>query len=449
MATLIGDSKATAFLHLVSLTILAATVVLQGLYIPQTAFTGLLTTTIVITATYFWVHRPQIPLQLYRWNILFGILLRAACIFILPWLSDDVFRFIWDGKLIHAGINPYVYRPDEWIKITTDSTSWAPLYHLLNSPQYYSAYPPVAQFTYFLTTWIPAGQSWLMASLGLKLILFFAELVNIFLLKALLKDDHKVSLYAIHPVIIIEGVGNLHYEILLVTFLLLFIKALKAQHFRWSGTWWALAIGAKLTPAMYLPIIYRFLPMKSRRPWIISTAIILAILMVPLLHPDILINFATSLDLYFRKFEFNAGLYYLVRQIGLWVSGYNLIQFIGPALSLITVIALIVFSLRQKSRDGRMLIQHLFWVHLIYLWCGTTIHPWYIIIPALWGMLAGWYFPLVWLFLSWLSYSHYHHGMYHERMGWVALEYVLLAIAIWVEWRVKKQGMYFSSESLL
>ena len=436
----------SAVLQLAGLLLISGTVFFQAWWVKQTDFPGILITTLVLMAGYFWVHRPQGSLTYYRWNILVGILLRVGCVFILPWLSDDVYRFIWDGRLIHTGTNPFLYTPEAWLN-ATEQPGWSSLYPLLNSPQYFSTYPPVAQFTFYLAAWAPAGSSWLVSALGLKLILFAAEIVNLILLKSLLKDDHKVSLYAIHPVIIMEGVGNLHYEVLLVTFLLLFVRTLKSFHFRWSGVWWALAVGTKLTPAMYLPIIYRFLPLKSRRSWLLTALILLGVMFTPMLHPDILSKFATSLDLYFRKFEFNAGFYYLVRQIGLWLSGYNLIQFIGPALGVVTILTILIFTTRQNPKDGRMLIQHLFWLHLTYLLCGTTVHPWYIIVPALWGLLAGWYFPLLWLFLAWLSYSHYHQGIFYERMGWVALEYGLLLLSIWTEWRVKKRGLFFAPES--
>lgn len=436
----------TAALHLTGLFLILGAIVFQACWVKQTDFTGIFITTLILLTGYLWVHRPQGDLSYYRWNILAGILLRVGAVFIFPWLSDDVYRFIWDGRLIHAGTNPFLITPEAWLK-ATDQPGWSSLYPLLNSPQYYSAYPPLAQFTFYLAAWAPPGSSWLMSALGLKLILFSAEIVNLLLLRSILKDDHKVSLYAIHPVIIVEGVGNLHYEVLIVTFLLLFVRALKSFHFRWSGAWWALAVGTKLTPAMYLPIIYRFLPHKSRRSWLLTGFILLGVMFTSLLHPEILVKFATSLDLYFRKFEFNAGLYYLLRQFGLWLSGYNLIQFIGPALGASTILVLLIFTTRQNPKDGRMFIQHLFWMHLAYLLCGTTVHPWYIIIPAFWGLLAGWYFPLLWLFLAWFSYSHYHQGAYHERLGWVALEYGLLLLSLWTEWRVKKRGLYFTPES--
>src|SRR4051812_23190448 len=44
---------------------------------------------------------------------LFAVLLRAVQFCAAPSLSDDVFRFLWDGRVQAAGINPYLYPPDD------------------------------------------------------------------------------------------------------------------------------------------------------------------------------------------------------------------------------------------------------------------------------------------------------------------------------------------------
>ena len=48
-------------------------------------------------------------------NPFFGISFRLVLFFAYPWLSEDFYRFIWDGFVIGENINPYEYTPSELI----------------------------------------------------------------------------------------------------------------------------------------------------------------------------------------------------------------------------------------------------------------------------------------------------------------------------------------------
>ena len=48
--------------------------------------------------------------------LFFGISFRLVLLFAYPWLSDDFYRFIWDGLVIGENINPYEYTPSELMK---------------------------------------------------------------------------------------------------------------------------------------------------------------------------------------------------------------------------------------------------------------------------------------------------------------------------------------------
>lgn len=84
--------------------------------------------------------------------ILLGAIVRLALLFTEPNLSDDYFRYIWDGILVEYGVNPYLYLPSELI--SNPEFSHVPLsqelYNGFNSQHYYSVYPPVNQFIFFL-----------------------------------------------------------------------------------------------------------------------------------------------------------------------------------------------------------------------------------------------------------------------------------------------------------
>jgi alpha-1,6-mannosyltransferase len=145
---------------------------------------------------------------------------------------------------------------------------------------------------------------------------------------------------------------------------------------------------------------------------------------------ELIQNFSSSIDLYFRNFEFNASVYYLAREIGFLVTGYNVIHYIGPGLSLITLALILGISL-LKSRLGWSVFQTVCAGLTVYFLLATTVHPWYIITLVGLAPLCGWKFPLLWSAVAVLSYFHYINGGFEENYLIIALEYVILLAGAW------------------
>ncbi|HET7288527.1 MAG TPA: hypothetical protein VFI71_13695, partial [Pyrinomonadaceae bacterium] len=82
--------------------------------------------------------------------IVFAVLFRVSILFAPPYLSDDIYRYIWDGRVQAAGINPYRYIPaaPELVQLRDDA-----IYPKINRRDYaHTIYPPVAQVVFLLTT---------------------------------------------------------------------------------------------------------------------------------------------------------------------------------------------------------------------------------------------------------------------------------------------------------
>jgi hypothetical protein len=86
----------------------------------------------------------------FKYLLIAGILFRILLLFSVPNLSDDVYRFIWDGRLGLNGINPYSQIPAEIIQGPHVRGVIKELYEHLNSPNYYTIYPPVMQGIFWL-----------------------------------------------------------------------------------------------------------------------------------------------------------------------------------------------------------------------------------------------------------------------------------------------------------
>ena len=90
-----------------------------------------------------------------RWYVGFGIALRVLLIFSIPNLSDDFYRFLWDGHLTVAGIHPFAHPPDYFIENQIFPKGITPeLFGKLNSPEYFTVYPPVCQAVFALAAWL-------------------------------------------------------------------------------------------------------------------------------------------------------------------------------------------------------------------------------------------------------------------------------------------------------
>ena len=94
----------------------------------------------------------------FRWSIAFRLIPLLA----FPALSDDFYRFVFDGRLVVAGLNPYLILPDNFIQSTDYQSiiSDSFIYENLNSKQYFTVYPPFNQFLFGLVAWFSGKNLW-------------------------------------------------------------------------------------------------------------------------------------------------------------------------------------------------------------------------------------------------------------------------------------------------
>lgn len=391
----------------------------------------------------------SIQSQNFRALIGLGIALRLLLVFAFPTLSDDVYRFIWDGQLINAGINPFAQLPAYYLEAGHEVPGLTQaLFNRLNSPDYYTIYPPVAQAVNTLAVYL-SPNSWYGASVVMKFFLLAAELGTLWLLLRLLAHfalpQVRLLLYWLNPLVLVEIMGNLHFEGAMVAFLLLGFWGLIRSRWAQAATGFALSIASKLLPLMLLPFLVKRL--WSRLFWRFSTVLglLLILLFLPLITSGFPANFGSSLDLYFRKFEFNASFYYLARAYGYWEIGWNQIARFGPLLAKLALISILIFALLEggfkrskwaSSASWKKLPEVWMWAFIIYLLCATTVHPWYLIVPLVLSVFTNWRFPLLWSALIMLTYATYLTDPYQEILWLVAIEYlVVAAFACWEWWQ--------------
>ncbi|WP_266204749.1 glycosyltransferase 87 family protein [Pontibacter kalidii] len=402
---------------------------------PRTSFAQLLLLYAVVFVAYLYVTNQRFSL---RHGMAAALLFRCIFLFATPALSDDYFRFVWDGRLLAAGVNPYLYLPEFLMQPEAPQVPGITqeLFAQLNSQSYYSVYPPVSQAVFWLAAQL-SPQSIQGSVVVMRLILLLAEAGSILLLWRLLRKmglpEKHVLLYALNPLVIIELVGNLHFEALMIFFLLLALYQLFYHRLVWSGFAFGLAIGTKLLPLMFLPFLLRKLGLRQ---FILYGSVVLITVMAqfaPLVNLQLLHNILQSLDLYLTRFEFNASIYYLLRWLGFRLMGYNTIAILGPLLSLATLVVILSMASVKKLGSVRRLAGYMAAALTVYLLLSTTVHPWYLTTLLALTVMSHFRFAITWSGLAILTYAAYRTPTYQEDTLLLALEYILVFMWLGVE----------------
>jgi alpha-1,6-mannosyltransferase len=186
-------------------------------------------------------------------------LLRFGALVAPVYLSDDVYRYIWDGRIQAAGINPYRYIPtDAQLAPLRDETIFPNINRNNYAP---TIYPPVAQMLFFTATrfgeTVPA----------IKIILVAVEAIGIGALLVILRTvgapRHNIMLYAWHPLPVWEIAGSGHIDGAVVAFVALALAALVSGWRGWSAAALAAATLVKFFPLVLMPALWR--PARSNR----------------------------------------------------------------------------------------------------------------------------------------------------------------------------------------
>jgi alpha-1,6-mannosyltransferase len=359
-----------------------------------------------------------------------AVLLRASLMFMTPNLTDDYFRYIWDGLLFAHGYNPYLILPSQFINSShavtgiTDS-----LYAGLNSPNYYTVYPPVCQFIFGLSAKL-AGGNILGNIIIIRLVILLAEFGAIVFLHRLASklavSPKVVAIYALNPLVIIELTGNLHLEAVMLLFLVLAIYLLVLRKQLYAAASFGLAVGVKLLPLIFLPLLIKRLGLVKSTIFYSVVIATLVVLFLPFYGVELIPNFFSSLRLYFQTFEFNASLYYLLRWIGYRLTGYNIIATLGTILAIVTFLTIITIAVREKTVTWLSLFQGMLMCLMAYFLFATIVHPWYITSLVLISLFTNYRYPILWSVVIILSYAAYRTIPYSENLWLVAIEYIVI-----------------------
>jgi len=431
----LGDS----FKKLILIFSFSCLLIWLGYFTPRQSFGQLISLySALYVVYYFFVKIYKNPSEV----IFLGVFFRLLLLFAVPALSDDFYRFVWDGRLLANGINPYTILPADFIK-TVDFKNTVEnnlIFGRLNSPNYYTVYPPLNQLIFATSATLSKG-SLFGNVIALRIFILLAEISLLFILMKNKYSD-KFNFYSFNPLIIIELTGNLHFEGVVMCFLVLafFVGVKERKSLVFSSFLFACAVCVKMLPLIFIPLIIKQLGWKKGIFYASMVGVFTALFFLPFLDRMLIEKLFSSVNLYFQKFEFNASIYYLVRAVGFKIFGYNIIGSAGKIMAFLTFSGVVFISWKSKNLFVGALA-----ILTLYFAMATTVHPWYVTNLLVIAILTRFRYPIIWSYTIFLSYKTYQTNLYQENLWLVTLEYLLVIGMMFYEFKQWRNLFYDKS----
>jgi hypothetical protein len=369
---------------------------------------------------YFYLSYDVLKYKNWLWLILFVNLIPFLA---TPSLSPDVYRFIWDGDIMLQGINPFSYAPIDLIQI--DSFQWANrLQEVYDSgitdlsKKHFSVYPTVNQLYFYISSSITNDIDSFFIVLRILMLLThvlgFVFIIRILDLLSIARA--KVLLVALNPLVIIECIGNFHFEGIMLSFLVVAFYFLIKKQWLKSAFFWAIAVNVKLTPLLLLPVTWKYLKFKWSLVYYGLTILFSGVILLIVVWPNLIHHFWQSVQLYFNNFEFNSSVFKVLSLLFSDQLAGNAIPIIGPILSMVSLAVILILALINPTSKAKGMFRFMLYAYVVYLLLATTVHPWYVIVPLVISLFTRYYFVVFWSYIVTVSYVFYDESINHNYL---------------------------------
>ena len=385
-----------------------------------------------------------------------------------PILSEDIFRYVWDGFNFASGTNPYCDAPS-----STALDHFSMTHNLdairgsIGHAQLPTIYPPLAQAVFAVSSFFSPS------TIPIRLLGLLAIMCSALLLFRLLKSsDINPSfalIFAFNPLVLVEVCVSGHVDIFGVMFVLGALRMAQVGRHSFSALMVACAVLTKLIPILILPIVLQ----RRWKQWGICLAVLSTVYLLFSLSECSPLG---SLSTFSGKWRHNAGtfgiLHWLFEQastniesfsstshiLARWLTGNSQIN--SPHLvamlstKLMCLGLILAFFLWLRRTDWTMEVK-VFSLFGFFFVVSPVVHPWYLmwvlpLLPYLWSLnrLAA-AAPLVWWSLSSLVAYNARielltHGQWHTPVELLWLEYggllCLCISSLWLWFRTRPRA---------
>jgi len=318
-----------------------------------------------------------------KWILVPAILFRFIILWNPPSLSEDFYRYLWDGRVQNAGFGPYDYPPqaNELASLRDEN------YASINHKEVKTPYPAAAEILFRCFSAISTRPILFKSCIALFDVLLLDVLRR--LLRAEKTNASWLLIYAWHPLSVLEFSGSGHMDIIGISLLFTAYGMLRKKSAVLAGIAFSGAVFVKYLPVIIFPWFWK----QGKWKFAISAFVVAAILMVQFYTPDLRM-FAGVLSFY-RKWWFNDSLFGILYKL---LGGAEPARLAGMCFALVAL----GFSIGAKLPFFRSALI-VFGTVILF---SPVVHPWYLcwILPFLifhpnkpWLFLSGWIVLAYWV----------------------------------------------------
>lgn len=354
-------------------------------------------------------------------------------------LSDDLYRYLWDGKVLSHGINPYAHNAFSYDLMSLRDANWSNI----QNKDAHSIYPPLAQLFFALAYGVRGDL------LGFKLMAVGFSLASVGLIMMILKelgvDIRRAVIYGWSPLVAMEFANSAHIDSMAIFWVLCSIYAWLNQRNVISAALMAFAVAGKVYPLLFAGL---FAPDWGKKGTLVFGVSLLG-MYIPFIATGVPVFGGMQ---YFIQYGYFNGSIFPILLSGLagvlGIFNALVVSKIGVLL-LFSGAGLFLFAKVFKDRtDKRMILKSSYWLTGLFLLISPTVHPWYLtwILPFLcFFPSAAWIYLSGAVVLARTVYIDFEASGLWKENGWIRLceylpFYALLVFESFKKRKLQAQG---------
>ncbi|RLV61153.1 DUF2029 domain-containing protein [Parashewanella curva] len=329
-----------------------------------------------------------------------AVIARVVLLDVTPYTSNDVDRYLFDGRIAYEGFDPY--------RISHDAPELKELRAQWQPPQehekYVTLYPPVALSLFALAA--SAGVEH--AQMAWSVILLISGLLTLYFSAKALQKQGKLKhlpLVALSPLLILETGVGLHLDTLSALSVIVAVYLWLQQRFVLTGIMIGIGMSTKILPMMLLlPFLFFLLGKKEFKTFaVLLASTILTVVSIYSLTIALGYHPVGSISVFFEKWRFASPLF---NSLDAFISGYPLIL---TLIAIATIICLLIGFVSLSSSHLASKDSKLAWCLqlslAVPLFLSPVLFPWYLmpLLPLL--ALRPNIYLIAWTLLMPLTYE--------------------------------------------
>ncbi|MGB3052621.1 MAG: hypothetical protein WBB42_16585 [Polyangiales bacterium] len=343
-----------------------------------------------------------------------ALLFGAPLVFAPPLLSDDLFRYLWEGRIWIEGFNPYQLAPDDLALAGLRDEVWLKI----NNRSIGSIYPPLSQLCFVVAVWL-GGQVW-----TVKLLALLAHVVTTAFVARIARSPQAPLALGLNPLLLSESALNGHLDILCGLALLVTAWALAQQRYVRAGIAVCASVGLKVVGLALLPLF-------ARRPKVLlGAAFASALLLSPLVVPHGPVDPVSGAGQFASRWRGNESLFALADWAGRQVVGDGSAELAARSMMVLAFFLLCALVVKRRVPSVSA-ARTLLWAVLLL---SPQVHPWYLawLLPL--ELVAGGSAGLVWSAAVLCAYAPLDlwvsRGIWRMPLWLQIFEYSIVALAL-------------------